>query len=105
MKVTITKSAAEVLNKKIGDQQGYLKIQYVTEGLACGSGIPTLLFISSKDETKDVLFETSFRPVIVEKSQMINFDEDLTIDYSDSVNSFQLKSPQQIVNGRMSFIM
>ena len=105
MKLTITKSAAEELNKQIGDQKGFLKIQYVTDGLACGAGVPTLLFISSKDETEDVLFETSYRPVLLEKSQMINFDDDLTIDYSDSVNSFQLKSPQQFINGRMSFIM
>ncbi len=105
MKVTITKSAAEKLNKKIGDQKGYLKIQYVTDGLACGAGVPTLLFISSKDEIEDVLFETSYRPVILEKSQLLNFDDDLTIDYSDLVNSFQLKSPQQFINGRMSLIM
>jgi uncharacterized protein YqkB len=105
MKVTITKSAAEELNKKMGDQKGYLKIQYEMDGLACGSGVPTLLFVSSKDETEDVLFETSYRPVILEKSQMIHFDDDLAIDYSGSVNSFQLRSPQQILNGRMSFIM
>ncbi|MEH7239302.1 iron-sulfur cluster biosynthesis family protein [Bacillus sp. JJ1562] len=69
------------------------------------AGVPTLLFVSSKDETEDFLLETSYRPVIMEKSQMINFDDDLTIDYSNSVNSFQLKSPQQFINGRMSFIM
>ena len=47
MTVTITKIAAEELNKKIGDQKGYLKIQNVTEGLACGAGVPTLfLFIN-----------------------------------------------------------
>ncbi|WP_302467001.1 hypothetical protein [Heyndrickxia acidicola] len=27
------------------------------------------------------------------------------MDYSDSMNSFQLKSPQQIINGRMSFMI
>ena len=105
MKVTITKSAAEELNKKISNQKGYLKIQYETNRLYSGSGIATLLFVTSKDETEDVLFETSYRPVLLEKSQMIQFDDDLTIDYSDSDNSFQLRSPQQIINGRMSFIM
>lgn len=105
MEVTITKSAAEELNKKIGDQKGYLKIQYETNRLYSGSGVFTLLYVSSIDETKDVLFETTYRPVLLEKSQMIHFDDDLTIDYSDSDNSFQLRSPQQIINGRMSFIM
>ncbi|EEL17366.1 hypothetical protein bcere0016_20060 [Bacillus cereus 95/8201] len=103
--MTITKSATNELNKKIGDQKGYLKIQYVTEGLACGAGIPTLFFVSSIDETKDVLLETHSLPVLLEKSELIYFDDELKIDYSDSVNSFQLKSPQQIINGRMSFIV
>ena len=65
MEVTITKSAAEELNKKIGDQKGYLKIQYVTEGLACGAGVPTLLFVSSRDETEDVLFETILSSCVI----------------------------------------
>jgi uncharacterized protein YqkB len=105
MEVIITNSASEELNKKIGDQKGYLKIQNVTEGLACGAGVSTLFFVSSIDETKDVLFETNNRPVLLEKSELIFFDDKLKIDYSDSMNSFQLKSPQQIINGRMSFII
>jgi len=105
MTVTITKSATEELNKKIGDQKGYLKIQNVTEGLACGAGVPTLFFVSLLDETKDVLFETNNRPVLFEKAELIFFDDEIKIDYSDSMNCFQLKSPQQIINGRMSFII
>ncbi|MCM2534962.1 iron-sulfur cluster biosynthesis family protein [Neobacillus pocheonensis] len=105
MTVTITKNAAAKLNKIIGDQKGYLKIQNVTEGLACGAGVPTLFFVSSIDETKVVLFETNNLPVVLEKSELIFFDDELKIDYSDSMNSFQLKSPQQIINGRMSFII
>jgi uncharacterized protein YqkB len=104
LKITITESAAEELNKKIGEQKGYVKIQYVTDGLACGAGVPTLWFVASIDDTEDLLFDTNNRPVLLEKAQLINFDEELKIDYSDSVNSFQLKSPQQIINGRMSFI-
>ena len=60
MKVTITKSAAEELNKKIGNQKGYIKIQYETNRLYSESGVATLLFVTSKDETEDVLFETSY---------------------------------------------
>ena len=106
MAMIITERASEELNKKIGDQKGYLKIQNVMEGLACGAGVPTLFFVPSRDETQDILFKTNDRPVLLEKSEIIFFDdEDLKIDYSDSVNSFQLKSPQQIINGRMSFIM
>lgn len=104
MKVTIKKSAEEELNKEIGDQKGYLKIQYETNRLFAGAGVPTLLFVPSKNEKEDVLFETSYLPVIIEKSQMFLFDKDLMIDYSDSANCFQLRSQEEIINGRMTFI-
>ena len=50
MTVTITKSATEELNKKMGDKKGYLKIQTVIERLASGAGVPTLFFVSSIEE-------------------------------------------------------
>ncbi len=99
MNITITEDAAKELKNKIGEHSGYLKIQNVMEGLACGAGVPTLLFVSSMDEKAEILIETNNRPVLMEKSDLIYFDEELKIDYSDSANSFQLKSPQQIVNG------
>lgn len=105
MKIMITERAIEELNRKIGGQEGYLKIQYVTEGLSCNSGIPTLCLVPSINLEDDILFETNDQPVLLEKAQMINFDEELKIDYSDSAHSFQLKSPQQILNGRMSLII
>jgi uncharacterized protein YqkB len=104
MNITITESAAEELNKKIGEQNGYLKIKNVMEGLTCGAGVPTLLFVPSKDNNGDVLFDTNNRPVLMEKAELIYFDDELKIDFSKAVNSFQLKSPQQIVNGRMSYV-
>lgn len=104
MNITITERASKELNKKIGEQKGFLKIQNVMEGLACGAGVPTMFFVPSIDEKEDLIIETNNRPVLMEKAEMILFDEELKIDYSDSVNSFQLKSPQQIVNGRMSFV-
>lgn len=104
MKITITEDALKELNNKIGGQNGYLKLQNVTDGLACDSGVPTLLFVSSIDEKADLLIETNNRPVLMEKADLIFFDEELKIDYSDSANSFRLTSPQQIVNGVMSFV-
>jgi uncharacterized protein YqkB len=104
MNITITEDAAKELNNKIGKQKGYLKIQNVMEGLACGAGVPTLLFVPSINEKADLLVETNNRPVLMEKAELILFDEELKIDYSISANSFQLKSPQQIVNGRMSLV-
>lgn len=103
MKITLTDSAIKKLHEQIGNQEGYLKIQYVTEGLSCNAGVPTLCFVPTVDSAEDILFETNDRPVLLEKVHMINFDDELKIDYSESAHSFQLKSPQQIFNGRMSF--
>jgi uncharacterized protein YqkB len=41
----------------------------------------------------------------MEKSKTVFFDEKMTIDFSKASNSFQLKSPQQILNGYMSFVV
>lgn len=104
MNITITEKAVKVLTEKIGEQKGFLKIQNEMVGGTCGAGVPTLTFVPSIDETDDILVETNNGPVLMEKSQLIYFDEELIIDFSEAVNSFQLKSPQQIVNGRMAFV-
>lgn len=57
-------------------------------------------FTGEKDDD-EIAIETNDRPVYVEKSKLVFFDEQMTIDFSDSMNSFQLKSPGQILNGHM----
>jgi uncharacterized protein YqkB len=56
-------------------------------------------------DTDDISFETNDRTVYMEKSKTVFFDEKMTIDFSKASNSFQLKSPQQILNGYMSFVV
>nr|WP_230130109.1 iron-sulfur cluster biosynthesis family protein [Bacillus sp. CECT 9360] len=102
--MTITDHAKKELNKQVGDQKGVLKIRYETKDCGCSGGVPTLWFVPSANENDDLSFETNDRPVLMEKSNLIYFDDELKIDYSSSVNSFQLKSPQQILNGRMALI-
>jgi uncharacterized protein YqkB len=52
-----------------------------------------------------VTVETNSLPILVEKSKTVFLDEELKIDFSSSSNTFQLKSPGQIINGRMNFIL
>ncbi|GHI01430.1 hypothetical protein AM1BK_49720 [Neobacillus kokaensis] len=61
-------------------------------------------FTGELDED-DIEVKTNDRTVYVEKSKLVFFDEEMKIDFSGSTNSFQLKSPQQIINGRMNFVM
>lgn len=105
MNITITDEAQKVLKAKIADRPGYLKIKYDTEGCGCAvSGIPVLEYVEQK-EHGDIEIETEAMPVLVEKSKQVFYDKNLKIDFSKSSNTFQLKSPGEILNGRMNFFI
>ncbi|MDZ5712078.1 iron-sulfur cluster biosynthesis family protein [Jeotgalibacillus haloalkalitolerans] len=103
MKIEITKTAAEKIAEKIPAESGYLKLKYDTEGTGCVlNGVPILWYVE-KAEEEDQLIETNDRPILVETSKKVFYDKVLKIDYSESARTFQLKSPGQMINGRMSF--
>jgi uncharacterized protein YqkB len=105
MNITITNEAQEVLKAKIGDKKGHLRIKYETEGCGCVmSGIPVLEYVQQTGHD-DITIDTGSIPVIVEKSKQVFYDKNLKIDFSSSVKMFQLKSPGQILNGRMNFFI
>jgi uncharacterized protein YqkB len=106
MKIELTNEATKKIKDKIGTQNGQLKLKYDTEGCGCVvSGIPTLWFVQHPVEDEDIKIETNSFPILVEKSKMVFLDEELKIDFSSQSNTFQLKSPGQIINGRMNFLM
>ncbi|MGG1628648.1 iron-sulfur cluster biosynthesis family protein [Rossellomorea sp. NRS-1567] len=106
MKIELTNEATKKIQGKIDNQTGYLKLKYDTEGCGCVvSGIPTLWFVHEPEEGEDITIETNSYPILVEKSKVVFLDEDLKIDFSSQSNTFQLKSPGQIINGRMNFLM
>ncbi|WP_404403640.1 iron-sulfur cluster biosynthesis family protein [Jeotgalibacillus malaysiensis] len=103
MKIEITKAASEKIAEKIPSVAGYLKLKYDTEGTGCVlNGVPILWYVEQKEE-EDQLIETNDRPILVEASKTVFYDKTLKIDYSESARTFQLKSPAQTINGRMSF--
>ncbi|TDL77071.1 iron-sulfur cluster biosynthesis family protein [Rhodococcus qingshengii] len=105
MEIMITGAATEKLNERINGREGYLKLKYDTEDCGCAvNGVIALWFVPELD-TDDITFETNGRNVYIEKSKTVFFDEKMTIDFSNASNTFQLKSPQQILNGYMSFVV
>jgi uncharacterized protein YqkB len=105
LEITITADAAKKINERIDGRDGYLKLKYDTDGCGCAvNGVVALWFIPKLD-TDDVAIETNDRTVYAEKSKMVFFDEQMKIDFSQASNCFQLKSPQQILNGHMSLII
>lgn len=105
MKIEWTESAIEKITEKIADREGYLLLKYDTEGNGCVmNGVTALWLMDELDEKEDVEISTNLMPVYVEKSKMIFMDDELKIDFVPSVNSFQLKSPNQMLNPRLSFM-
>lgn len=104
MKVTFTTKAIEKLTEKIDGQTKLLKLKYDTEGCGCVvSGISALWLVNEKEDD-DFQIETNFQPVLIEKSKQVFFDEAMTIDFVQTANCFQLKSPNQILNPRMMVV-
>ena len=105
MQITITPAAAEKIHALKNRENGILKLKWDTEGNGCVlNGIPTLWYVDEADADHDVLLETNEMSILVEKPKMVFYDEEVKIDYSQEAGMFQLKSPNQILNGRMAFL-
>lgn len=104
MEILFTEEAKERIAMKTAGNQGYLKLKYDTEGCGCVvNGVPTLWFVNKLDED-DVEIQTNSKSMYIEKSKLIFFEDEMKIDFKQQFNCFQLKSPNQILNPRMSFL-
>lgn len=103
MYIEWTEKAAEKISDKIEGKEGQLQLKYDTDGCGCVvSGVTALWLVDELDEGNEKV-ETNGIPIFVEKSKMIFLDEIMTIDFVTEANCFQLKSPNQILNPRMSY--
>ncbi|UII54734.1 iron-sulfur cluster biosynthesis family protein [Cytobacillus spongiae] len=104
MEIRITEAAYEKLQEKIAAEKGYLKLKYDTEGCGCVvSGVTALWFVNELEED-DMEVKTDQMSIYIEKSKQVFLDESMTIDFRPQSNCFQLKSPNQYLNPRMSFV-
>lgn len=103
MEITLTDAAARKIEEKTGQNQGFLKLKYDTEGCGCVvSGVTALWLVKELDQDDEEI-QTNAGSIYVEKSKVVFLAEKLTIDFSESTNTFQLKSPNEYLNPRMSF--
>ena len=103
MKLKITEAASNKLDEKISDKQGYIKLKYDIDGCGCAvNGVAALWFENEKNEEEHQI-ETGGIPIYIEKAKEVFFAEEMTLDYKDSNGCFQLKSPNEYLNPRMSF--
>jgi uncharacterized protein YqkB len=107
MQVEITERAVEELQTRKTLKEGrVLFISHETEGLGCVvNGVSDLISVqkSSLPPTA-ILLETKPEPwsVAIDKKVDWIYDENLKIDFNDTASSFQLKSPNEMLNPRMT---
>lgn len=103
MRLKITEAASNKLNEKMSGKQGYLKLKYDIDGCGCAvNGVAALWFENEKN-VEEHQIETGGIPIYIEKAKEVFFDEEMTLDYKESNGCFQLKSPNEYLNPRMSF--
>jgi len=103
MNITVTELAAEKINRVTTGKSGYLKLKYDIDGCGCGvNGVAALWFVKELEEDDQVV-KTNANNIYIEKSQEVFYAEKMTIDFSEKANCFQLKSPNEYLNPRMSF--
>lgn len=103
MNITFTELAKLQLEKVLLENQK-IKLKYDTEGCGCAvNGVPTL-WIVEQLEDKEVEIPTNSISVWIEPSLFVYYDEDMTIDFLPTYNSYQLKSKSEILNPRMSLV-
>lgn len=102
--ITFTPEAAEQIKKKLAGRDLDLKLLYDIDGCSL-SGIPTLRLMNKQERDSDeISVETNEMPVRVEQSKLLFLDDNLEIDFSEQSHAFQLASPNEILNGRMSLM-
>jgi len=104
MNITFTERAMQLLQSVLTNTKKQLKLTYDTDGCGCAvSGVPTLWLVDQAEED-DIAIETNYVPVLLEKSRLVFYDDNMVIDAVEGAGCFLLKSPNQILNPRMSIV-
>ena len=104
MEITITERAKTKIDELQKDKTGYLKLKYDTEDCGCVMCGVTNLWLVNELEEDDYEIQTNHGGIYVEKSKEVFLDDVLTIDFNQASHCFQLKSPNQYLNPRMSLL-
>ncbi|MET3696220.1 uncharacterized protein YqkB [Bacillus oleivorans] len=105
MFITVTETALAEIAKKLKMKENVLRLHYDTEGCGCAvSGVPTL-YLEQASHPKDLQADCNVDIKIYYNPQhQIFLGEKLTIDFSKKANTFQLKTPDEILSPRMRLI-
>jgi uncharacterized protein YqkB len=99
MMIQVTPLAERKLKERLGDQPGFFKLFYDTEGCGC-DGINVLLMVSEK-EVGDSTIEAGSLPFIVSRQQEIFYEDKMRLDAEERFSSFKLNSDSQIYSNNI----
>ncbi|EIT87286.1 HesB/YadR/YfhF-family protein [Fictibacillus macauensis ZFHKF-1] len=103
MQLEWTKEAIEQLRTRALSTSMYLK--YETEGCGCVmSGVTALYPVHEQPEGTTEL-NTNDISVFLDTTKLVFFEERMTIDYKKEYNTFQLKSPNGMLNPRLRLVL
>lgn len=106
MELTFTDQAISQLSLSIDPlKDKWLKLKYDIEGCGCVVNGVFILAIVNERTKEDQVIASNYHSVLIESRYAIFGDEEMTIDYLVKAGSFLLKSPNQILNPRMSVIL
>ncbi len=106
MELIWTDQAIQEREKRVGENslgRASYKLVYDTEGCGCVNNGVFFLSVVSGLENGDIEIRTNDEPVYAESRFAVYLNEKMSIDYSETAGSFQLKSPEQMLNPRMAF--
>jgi uncharacterized protein YqkB len=103
MNIEWTDEAIQKVSEKVDGKVGHITLKYDTDGCGCVVNGVTALSFADEFDVDNEKIDTNYLPVYIEKSKMIFMDDKMKIDFLPDINSFQLKSPNGMLNPRMSF--
>ena len=94
MIIQVSPQAEARLVEQLGDQPGFFKLFYDTDGCGC-DGITVLLILNERD-SDDVPIEAGSLPFVINKEQQIYFESCLRLQSENNFPSFRLSSDSMI---------
>ncbi|WP_147533865.1 iron-sulfur cluster biosynthesis family protein [Bacillus marasmi] len=105
MQIDISEGAEQKLAERTTGKDGYLKLVYDIEGCGCAvNGVPALWLVKELVGDEAEVETANQRSIYIEKDQQVFFAEKMTLDFSVKANCFQLKSPNEYLNPRLSLV-
>ncbi|QKS70906.1 iron-sulfur cluster biosynthesis family protein [Paenalkalicoccus suaedae] len=108
MNITLTQDAIDQMKERVSfTAEEALFLSHETKGTGCVVNGVSDLIVMKKNELPDVAAFIKTVPedytVAIDKRVDWVYDENLIIDYKADKQMFQLKSPNQMLNPRMTF--